>query len=82
MTTMRRLGQTDIQVPPTDGERLAAAKPGSKRQVLAGMNHVLKPVPTTDRAVQIPVYSDPSVPLHSELVGVILGFLKTPLVTK
>ena len=75
-------GTTDIQVPPTDGERLAAAKPGATHRVLTGMNHVLKPVPTTDRAVQIPVYSDPSVPLHSELVGVILGFLKIPLVTK
>jgi pimeloyl-ACP methyl ester carboxylesterase len=75
-------GTTDIQVPPTDGERLAAAKPGSKRQVLAGMNHVLKPVPTSDRSIQIPVYSDPSVPLHPELVGAVVGFLKTALMVK
>jgi pimeloyl-ACP methyl ester carboxylesterase len=75
-------GTTDIQVPPADGERLTQAKPGSIHRVIPEMNHLFKRVPTTDRAIQLPVYGDPSVPLHPELVGEMVGFLKTAIGTK
>lgn len=75
-------GTTDIQVPPADGERLAAARPGVRHVSVAGMNHVLKAVPTTDRAAQMRVYGDPSAPLHPELVGPVAGFLRDALGAK
>ena len=68
-------GETDIQVPVTDGKRLADAKPGRKHVVIEKMNHVLKRVEKTDRAVQIPVYGDPTIPLHPGVVDVLAGFL-------
>ena len=72
-------GTTDIQVPTADGGRLAAARPGVRHVSVAGMNHVLKAVPTTDRAVQLRVYTDPSAPLHPGLVGPVADFLRDAL---
>ncbi|MBX9623077.1 MAG: alpha/beta hydrolase [Gemmataceae bacterium] len=75
-------GTTDIQVATADGERLAAARPGGRHVSVAGMNHVLKAVPTTDRAAQMRMYGDPSAPLHPELVGAVAGFLRDALGAK
>jgi pimeloyl-ACP methyl ester carboxylesterase len=70
-------GSTDIQVPPADGKRLAGAR--GTWVTIDGMNHVLKPVGTTDRAVQVPTYSDRALPLHPKLVPLVAGFLKESL---
>lgn len=75
-------GTTDIQVPTADGDRLAAARPGIRHISVAGMNHVLKAVPTTDRAAQLRVYGDPSAPLHPELVGAVALVLRDALGAK
>lgn len=73
-------GTTDIQITVSDAKKLAAAvdSSGGKEKLLIvnGMNHVLKMVPTVDRAVQIPSYSDPKLPVSEELVDGVAGFVK------
>ena len=69
-------GSTDIQVPPSDGQRLSQARASIRHRVIPDMNHIFKRVPTTDRSVQLPSYMDPSVPLHPELTGDLLRFLQ------
>ncbi|HEV3439154.1 MAG TPA: alpha/beta fold hydrolase [Gemmata sp.] len=69
-------GTTDIQVPVEDGNRLAAAKPGIKHIVFDQMNHVLKRTEKPGKLEQLPLYSDPSIPLHPKLVDELAAFLK------
>jgi pimeloyl-ACP methyl ester carboxylesterase len=68
-------GTTDIQVSVADGDRLAGGKAGVRHVVLQDMNHVLKVVPQTDLAAQLPTYRDASLPLHPELAGAVAGFV-------
>ena len=72
-------GTTDIQVPVEDGKRLAAARPRIEHQVLEQMNHVLKQTEKTGRLEQMPVYCDPTIPLHPKLVDELAAFLKQSL---
>lgn len=67
-------GTTDVQVTVADAERLAAAAPGARLVVVAGMNHVLKDV-SGDVAAQMPSYADPALPLNAELVREAAAFL-------
>ena len=67
-------GTTDVQVTVADAERLAAAAPGARLVVAAGMNHVLKDV-SGDVAAQMPSYADPALPLNAELVREAAAFL-------
>ena len=69
-------GATDIQVSLADGEKLAAAKAGVRHAVLKDMNHVLKVVPKTDLAAQLPSYRDATLPLHPEVVNAVAGFVR------
>ncbi len=75
-------GSTDIQVTDADAKRLAEANPKAKAVTVTGMNHVLKSVKDTNRLVQLPSYSDPSLPLHPELMPALSGFLKWSLIGK
>lgn len=68
-------GGADLQVPTADGEALRAAQPRASYIVLTGMNHVLKAVPTGDRAANLAAYADPSRPLDPSLVTAISGFI-------
>lgn len=72
-------GATDIQVSEADAKRLADANPKAKAVTINGMNHVLKAVKETHRLLQAPSYSDPSLPLHPELVPALSQFLKASL---
>ena len=72
-------GSTDIQIPEGDGERLAGANPKARHVVINGMNHILKPVESKERQIQIPTYSDASLPLHPRLVPQLSAFLKESL---
>lgn len=67
------LGTTDIQVTAQDVKLLAAANPSAKVFLIDGMNHVLKAVPS-DREKQVASYSDPSLPVASELISEISRF--------
>lgn len=60
-------GTTDIQIPVSNGERLAAASDSAELEVIDGMNHVLKMV-EPDPQAQVRSYGDPSLPLAPALV--------------
>jgi len=68
-------GTTDIQVKVKDAEILAAANSGADKQILEGMNHVLKEAPI-DRMENVRTYNDPSLPLMEGLMEAIVGFIK------
>lgn len=68
-------GTSDIQVSLEDGKRLTESRPGVKRLVLDQMNHVLKQTDKSGRLEQLPVYSDPNIPLHPKLVDGLAAFL-------
>jgi uncharacterized protein len=72
-------GSTDIQVSDADAKQLAEANPKAKLVTVDGMNHVLKSVKQTHRLLQLPSYSDPSLPLHPELMPALVTFLKVSL---
>jgi fermentation-respiration switch protein FrsA (DUF1100 family) len=65
-------GTTDIQVPITDAQRLAAARPSAKLLVIEGMNHVLKAADASNAAQQ-DAYTNPSLPVVPELVTGLVG---------
>ncbi len=70
-------GTTDIQVLEKDAEMLAAAYPKATKKMIQSMNHVLKDCVTTDKAAQVPIYSNPDMPLNKELVTTLVSFIKT-----
>lgn len=67
-------GTTDLQVVATDAEALKKGKPDAKLVNLEGMNHVLKNAPA-DRTENLATYSNPSLPLHKELLPTIQQFI-------
>lgn len=67
-------GTTDLQVVATDAEALKKGKPDAKLIYMDGMNHVLKNAPA-DRTKNLATYSDPSLPLHKELLPAIQQFI-------
>ncbi|MEM7705367.1 MAG: alpha/beta fold hydrolase [Pseudomonadota bacterium] len=68
-------GDTDLQVPVSEGELLASRASQARLQVIKGMNHVLK---TADggMAEQMASYSDPSLPLATGLMSAITEFME------
>lgn len=70
-------GQSDIQVPIADAERLKDAAPISTLVMLADTNHVLKRVTSVDRNANIATYLDDNLPLVPEVVETIHAFIKT-----
>ena len=68
-------GTTDIQVAVQDARLLAAADPKATLVIIDGMNHVLKTVPA-DQAAQVRSYSDPTLPVASQLIDAIATFVK------
>lgn len=68
-------GTADVQIAVGDADRLAAARPGSERLTIEGMNHVLRIAPT-ERSANLGTYGNPDLPLAPELVPGIAAFLK------
>ncbi|MDH5676698.1 MAG: lysophospholipase [Myxococcales bacterium] len=68
-------GTTDAQVTVKDAELLAEAHPEATLHVLEGMNHVLKRASAAP-ADQMRAYTDPSIPLHAELVPLVAAAAK------
>ena len=64
-------GTTDIQVPISDAQRLAAARPSAKLLLVQGMNHVLKAADSSNAAQQ-DAYTNPSLPVVPELVAALV----------
>ena len=67
-------GSTDLQVKVQDAELLDAAAKSSRLNVIDGMNHVLKMV-EGDLATQLPSYSDPNLPISTDLVNELVEFI-------
>ena len=68
-------GTTDLQVPVSEAQLLAKAKPDAKLLVIEGMNHVLKNAPA-DPQQNFATYANPDLPLAKELVPAIVQFVK------
>lgn len=68
-------GSTDIQVALVDGEQQKEGNPKAEYVVIEGMNHVLKEAPA-NRDENVKTYYDSKLPLHAELMKVILKFVK------
>ncbi|MCL6683922.1 alpha/beta hydrolase [Sphingomonas alba] len=69
-------GDKDIQVSVEDAKLLAAGQPKAKLAVLPGVNHVLKPVLSDDRAANMAAYGDASLPIAPSVVDEIASFVK------
>ena len=68
-------GTTDIQVAEEEASLLHQALPAARICIIKNMNHVLKECDTMDKALQMPSYYTPDMPLHQELAGCICGFI-------
>ncbi|MEP6507629.1 MAG: alpha/beta hydrolase [Gemmatimonadales bacterium] len=67
-------GTTDIQTSMTDAKALANGYPAARFLPIDGMNHVLKMAPP-GRAEQMPVYSDPTIPVVPTLIDEMSAFV-------
>ena len=68
-------GGEDLQVTDADAAALHAAQPSARLVRIAGMNHVLKPVPPGDRAANFAAYADPALALEPKMVEAIVAFV-------
>ena len=68
-------GTTDIQVPVSDAEILHKNLPQSELKIIEGMNHILKPS-VADRTENLKTYSNPDLPLHPELIPLLVAFIQ------
>lgn len=73
--TLNIIGDTDLQIKTEETQRLSKNLNHVSLKVINGMNHVLKQAPL-DRAANLVTYSQPELPLHAELVPIILSFLQ------
>ena len=67
-------GTTDIQTSISDAEKLAAANKKAKKQIIEGMNHILKEA-DADRQKNIQTYTNPDLPLKDGLIKSIAEFI-------
>lgn len=70
-------GTTDLQVKEKDADLLAAAAKHDRKMIISNMNHTLKYVKSAVQKDQMPSYTDPSLPLHQELVPGIVSFIRS-----
>lgn len=68
-------GDRDLQVGLDDARALAGAAPGAKLVVAPGVNHVLKTVPSDERAANLATYRDSSLPIAPAVVDAITSFV-------
>ena len=68
-------GTTDIQVSVSEANKLALANKKSRKQIIEGMNHILKEA-VMDRQKNIQTYSIPDLPLKKELIEVVVKFIE------
>lgn len=68
-------GTTDIQVSVLDADKLASANNKAQKQIIEGMNHILKEA-DMDRLKNIQTYSMPDLPLKKPLIEIIVKFIE------
>ena len=69
-------GTADIQVSIKDADLLAQGHPNAEKKIIKGMNHIFKEA-DADRAKNLQTYNEPDLPVKSELIEEIAGFIKT-----
>lgn len=69
-------GDQDLQVGLDDARSLKAAQPKAALCIVAGVNHVLKPVPTDNRQANLAAYADPHLPLAEAVSSAIVDFVQ------
>ncbi len=69
-------GDTDAQVPADAGDHLFATNPDVEVATLPGMTHTLKQVAPGDFAAGAVSYAVPTLPLHEDLLPLLLSFLQ------
>jgi hypothetical protein len=70
-------GALDIQVSEADARALKAAQPAAKLVVIPWANHVFRAAASTDRATQLKLYTDPTIPIVPELTPAITDWIKS-----
>ena len=68
-------GDKDIQVAVADAELLKRAQPAATLKLMSGINHVLKPVASDDRAANVATYGDASLPISPAVPDTIAAFV-------
>ena len=68
-------GTTDIQVSVADAEKMKKAKSDATLVIIKGMNHIMKEAPA-DKDLNMETYSNPTLPLKTELIPAIVDFIK------
>ncbi|WP_332804109.1 alpha/beta hydrolase [Sphingomonas sp. RT2P30] len=71
-------GDRDIQVSLVDAEALKKAQPKATLTIVPGVNHVLRPVESADRAANIATYGDATLPISPTIAAAIAAFVKRP----
>lgn len=71
-------GGKDLQVPPSDAERLAAAAPTAQVVLLPDANHVMKDVADNTPASNLAAYANPDLPLGAGVARAIISFITAP----
>jgi uncharacterized protein len=69
-------GETDIQVSVNEATKLFANAKNKTLRLIPNMNHVLKNIETLEMNAQMKTYSDPILPINSELIKEIVKFIK------
>lgn len=69
-------GTNDLQIKETDAQALAKANPRAKLVLIEHMNHVFKKIDSPSPAINMASYSNPKLPVMTELVTAITKFVK------
>jgi uncharacterized protein len=70
-------GGRDIQISEADARALKAAHPAAKLVVIPAANHVFRAASSDNRAAQMKLYVDPTIPVVPELTPAIVDWIKT-----
>jgi len=70
-------GETDVQIGVRDAELLKEARPDATLVIIPETNHTFKHAPSLDLASQTAQYTDPSLPIATELVDAITSWMAT-----
>lgn len=66
-------GRCDLQVGVADAEALSAAHPRARLALLAGVNHVLKPIAGCDLQTNVASYGNPALPIAPAVIDAVAG---------
>ncbi len=69
-------GGRDIQVGEVDARALKAARPDATVLIIPAANHVYRAAASDDRAAQLKLYTDPTIPIVPELTPAIVDWIR------